>query len=88
MSAILKVLVETDAGKATSELKDLESQANKTSVATGQLERSTKSANDSYRGVGGAVRNASYQLSDFMVQVQGGTSAMRAAGQQLPQLLA
>ena len=53
--------------------------------------RATVAANDSnssYKGVGGAVRNASYQLSDFMVQVQGGTSAMRAAGQQLPQLLA
>lgn len=88
MSAVLDILINTDAGKATSELKGLETQAQKTATETDKLGRATKAANDSYRGVGGAVRNASYQLSDFMVQVQGGTSAMRAASQQLPQLLA
>lgn len=35
-----------------------------------------------------AIRNASYQVSDFIVQVQGGQDAMRALSQQLPQLLA
>lgn len=33
------------------------------------------------------VQNASYQIADFAVQVGMGTSAIRAAGQQLPQLL-
>lgn len=33
------------------------------------------------------VQNASYQIGDFAVQVAGGTSAVRAMSQQLPQLL-
>lgn len=33
------------------------------------------------------VRNASYQLQDFVVQVNGGTDATKALGQQLPQML-
>ncbi|MDT1060326.1 hypothetical protein RM190_00570 [Paracoccus sp. CPCC 101403] len=33
------------------------------------------------------LQNASYQLQDVIVQVTGGTSAVRALGQQLPQLL-
>lgn len=45
-----------------------------------------------FSGLSGSVRsafqNASYQITDFVVQVQGGTSAARAMGQQLPQLLA
>lgn len=88
MSAVLDILIKTDANKATSELKNLESQAVKTEAATGKINRATVAANQSYKGFGGGVRNASYQLSDFIVQVQGGTSALRAAGQQLPQLLA
>jgi lambda family phage tail tape measure protein len=88
MSAVLDILINTDAEKATAELKGLENQSKKTADATAHIDRATKAANDSYRGFGGGVRNASYQLSDFMVQVQGGTSALRAASQQLPQLLA
>lgn len=34
-----------------------------------------------------AIRNASFQVSDFIVQVQGGTAASRAMAMQLPQLL-
>ena len=88
MSAVLEVLIKTDAAKATSELKALETQAAKTATGTEKIERATQAANSSYKGFGGGVRNASYQLSDFVVQVQGGTSALRALGQQLPQLLA
>jgi len=33
------------------------------------------------------IQNASFQVGDFAVQVAGGTSALRAFGQQLPQLL-
>jgi len=33
------------------------------------------------------IQNTSYQLTDFIVQVQGGTSAMRAFSQQAPQFL-
>lgn len=88
MSAVLDILINTDAAKATTELKGLESQAKKTADATGGLDRATKSANDSYKGLGGGIRNASYQITDFMVQVQGGTSVVRALSQQMPQLLA
>jgi len=35
-----------------------------------------------------SIRNASYQLTDFAVQVQNGTKVSVALGQQLPQLLA
>lgn len=88
MSAVLDILINTDADKATAELKALESQSKKTATATGGLERANKAANDSYKGLGGGIRNASYQVTDFLVQVQGGTSAIRALSQQLPQLLA
>lgn len=73
---------------ATKSLQNLGTAADKASKSTEGLGRTTSAANDSYRGFGGGVRNASYQLSDFVVQVQGGTSALRAMGQQLPQLLA
>lgn len=39
------------------------------------------------RNYGSAIQNVSYQVGDFAVQVAGGTSATRAAAQQLPQLL-
>lgn len=88
MSAVLDILINTDADKATKELKGLEQQSKKTADATGGLERATKAANESYKGIGGGIRNASYQVTDFMVQVQGGTSVIRALSQQMPQLLA
>ncbi len=40
-----------------------------------------------HRNTGFMVQNAAFQISDFAVQVGMGTSAMRAASQQLPQLL-
>lgn len=88
MSAVLDILIKTDADKATKELQALEQQSKKTAGATEQLERTNKAANDSYKGLGGGIRNASYQVTDFLVQVQGGTSAIRALSQQLPQMLA
>mgnify|MGYP003385421056 CR=1 FL=1 len=38
-------------------------------------------------GMGFQMQNAAFQVGDFAVQVAGGTSAVRALGQQLPQLL-
>ncbi|SFQ52513.1 phage tail length tape measure family protein [Donghicola eburneus] len=38
------------------------------------------------RGMGAAAQNASYQISDMMVQLEMGTNPMRVMGQQLPQL--
>lgn len=39
------------------------------------------------RGMGGTFQNIGYQVQDFAVQVAGGTSALRAFGQQAPQFL-
>ncbi|WP_119167113.1 phage tail tape measure C-terminal domain-containing protein [Algihabitans albus] len=39
------------------------------------------------RNMGFAAQNAAFQLGDMAVQIGGGTSAMRAMSQQLPQLL-
>jgi hypothetical protein len=54
------------------------------------LVRSARSYSEGARSMstfGRNVQNTSYQIGDFAVQVAGGTSAMRAMGQQLPQLL-
>jgi hypothetical protein len=39
------------------------------------------------RGMGATFQNVGFQVQDFAVQVAGGTSAMRAFGQQAPQML-
>lgn len=44
-------------------------------------------ARNSYKGFSGGVRNASFQLADFAVMVDGGMGASRALATQLPQLL-
>lgn len=56
-----------------SKLRDLE-------VAQGRVVASS-------RGFGSGLQNTSYQLQDFIVQVNGGTDATKALGQQLPQML-
>lgn len=50
---------------------------------------SKEAANSStgFKNMQMGVQNASYQLTDFITQVQGGQSALRAFGQQAPQLL-
>lgn len=60
-------------------------------TASQSVSRLTNAANDSQRPMRQLqqnVRNASYQFTDFVVQVQGGQSAMLAFSQQAPQLLA
>jgi len=51
--------------------------------------RMSNSANSNPIGSGFTrqLQNTSYQLQDFVVQVNGGTSAVKALGQQLPQML-
>ena len=51
--------------------------------ASRQLSRTTSGS----RNVGFAAQNAAFQIGDMAVQIGGGTSAMRAMSQQLPQLL-
>ena len=56
--------------------------------ANASLDRFQKTASNVVPGnFGSKVQNASYQIQDFAVQVAAGTSASRALGQQLPQLL-
>lgn len=51
------------------------------------LTSSAASAGKSSNALAFQLQNASYQVGDFFVQIASGTSAMRAASQQLPQLL-
>ena len=59
----------------------------KGAAALGGLSRAQNAAGSSSRNFGFQLQNASYQVQDFFVQVGSGTSASRALGQQLPQLL-
>lgn len=47
----------------------------------------SRNASQMQRWARGGVQNAGYQIADFAVQVQGGTSAIVAFGQQAPQFL-
>lgn len=49
--------------------------------------RTMNEASGAARNYGSTIQNAAFQIGDFAVQVAGGTSATRAAAQQLPQLL-
>ena len=93
---ILKV--ETVGGQ---ELASLEKQATKLDSTLKKTGRSTQLGTNSYNEAAKAtnglakqqrnmrlqVQNASYQFQDLIVQISGGTDAIRAMGQQLPQLL-
>lgn len=52
-----------------------------------ELEAAQNRVTASGRGYSGQLQNTSYQLQDFIVQVNGGVDATRALGMQLPQLL-
>lgn len=52
-----------------------------------RLNRSVQQSQAAFRGSNQIVQQASYQITDFVMQVSGGVSAMRAFSQQAPQLL-
>lgn len=52
-----------------------------------ELEAAQNRVTTSGRGYAGQLQNTSYQLQDFIVQVNGGTDATRALAMQLPQML-
>lgn len=52
-----------------------------------ELESAQNRVTASGRGYSGQLQNTSYQLQDFIVQVNGGTDATRALAMQLPQML-
>ena len=59
----------------------------KTSAATERMAGSVQKSQGAFRSSNQIIQNSSYQITDFIVQVQGGTSAMRAFSQQAPQFL-
>ena len=52
------------------------------------LNRAVQKSQSGFRASNQVMQQASYQITDFVVQVSGGVSAVRAFGQQAPQLLA
>ena len=73
--------------KTKTELNSIQAAGEKVVATTEKLDTANQKLNTSYKGTGGQIRNASYQLQDFFTQVQGGTSITTALSQQLPQLL-
>ncbi len=84
----IKIGVSTEGvAKAKTELNSVTDAGEKVVQSTEKISKSNQNLNASYKGVGGQLRNTSYQLQDFIVQVQAGTSVTTALSQQLPQLL-
>lgn len=52
-----------------------------------RLNRSVQQSQGSFRNANQIIQNTSYQVTDFVVQISGGVSAMRAFSQQAPQFL-
>lgn len=87
--------------KLEKELRALQKSMNDTSSTYDNMGRQARRAQDSFNGMSRGVQqsqagfrnmnqtiqNTSYQITDFVVQVQGGVSAMRAFSQQAPQFL-
>jgi len=75
------IRLQVEAGQA---IKQMET----ASKSVGDLTTAANNSQRPMRQLQQNVRNASYQFTDFVVQVQGGQSAMLAFSQQAPQLLA
>lgn len=87
--------------KLEKELRALQKSMNDTSSTYDNLGRSSRRAQDGmagaykgaqqsqagFRSMNQTIQNTSYQLTDFVVQISGGTSALRAFSQQAPQFL-
>jgi len=56
-------------------------------TAQNALNANVQKSHAAFRNANQIVQNTSYQITDFVVQVQGGVSAMRAFSQQAPQFL-
>lgn len=65
-----------------SELKAANQQLKQMGSSSGNVARATRGT----ARFGNAAQNASYQVQDLIVQIQGGTDPMRALSQQLPQI--
>lgn len=51
------------------------------------LNRAVQKSQSGFRSANQIIQNTSYQITDFVVQISGGVSAMRAFSQQAPQFL-
>lgn len=76
------------AKKASASLRQLGSQAQRSSIQMNQFGGAfTGAGKDMRKFALGGLQQAGYQIGDFAVQVANGTSRMQAFGQQAPQLL-
>jgi len=84
---LLRVKTEVDEnGKKA--LKDINKEATAAGDAMGKAANETNKFGKAGRKSGYMIQNASYQIADFFVMLQGGISPVRALSTQLPQLLA
>ena len=69
-------------------LQDINKEAKAAGDAMGDAAKETNKFGKAGRKSGYMIQNASYQIADFFVMLQGGISPVRALSTQLPQLLA
>lgn len=67
--------------------RTMKTMEDRTAAAAQNMNRSLSTVGRSSAEMGRQLQNASFQVGDFFVQVASGQGAMRAAAQQLPQLL-
>lgn len=87
--AMLGIKVDSrDVKAADKDLDHLSQTAGKAEASTKRLGSQVDQNTGFFAKNRGAIQNTSYQLTDFVTQVQMGTRASVALGQQLPQMLA
>lgn len=92
----LKILIGVHSGDALKQLSNVQKGVDKVGVATKKTTQQLKQHATQYNKTAvaanklgkGVAQQAGYQFADFAVQIQNGTSAMQAFGQQGSQLLA
>ena len=85
-SLIVKVQA-TGAEQAAKQLDNLSSSAGKADTSTKKLTDTTSAAAPKMNALKASIGNAGYQVQDFIVQIQGGQSALTAFTQQGSQLV-
>lgn len=87
-TASLMVRVQaTGAEQAAKQLDNLSSSAGKADSSTKKLTNTTTAATPKMNAMRASIGNAGYQVQDFIVQIQGGQSALTAFTQQGSQLV-
>lgn len=72
---------------ARSKIVQFQAAGAKAAAGASRLSGNVVSMSKGFSGSRFAIQNAAFQVGDFAVQVAGGTSAVRALSQQMPQLL-